>query len=704
MSNRDAQPERVEMQDASHRDRFMHAQVQSEETIITRFDGLAYELFGDYFDSNSDMFAKLEHMLRQSRQPLDVDLYLSRMTLATVFAVVAGLLLFVPFIFGLAFVGVFDSVLAGVIPTPFNVVVVVLFGFIMYGLFGALSGVGTAYGLAWYRVFNRQSNLNRQAPFAVTFMYALSRGGMNFVEVLRTLAESKDAYGDVAYEFESVMRDMEYLSIDLPRALRRASARTPSETLSNFLDDTVSVIDSGADLTGFLEDKSERMLRDAEDEQENFLTILALLGEVYVTAFVAGPLFLIIITVIMTMLGSGGTSMLAGIVYGLLPVMNVAFFVLIDTLTEDEKKASTEISDSRSQKSSEELRAEFGEYIDEDSPEESRIEKIIKAKEKREQSEWRRDPINWMLDNPLRTLAVTGPFTAIYLLVALVVFGPSNVLLGFTQPAQAIAMGELGPVVLTTYLLVIPLVVTLTPISVFHEISSRRNNSMMNRLPDALKQLAASNAIGISLTESLAQTAQNTKGKLGDELEQVGNDITWYSDVNGALIAFSNRVRLPVVTRTVKLITEANQSTGDIADVLSVAAKDVGKRQQLRKERFNEMLMYTVVVLISFAVYLFVIYMLDTAFLSEIAKLGSSGAATGASDAGNVGGQSTSGIGFDLGSLPIEMIRMIFYHSTVIQALGSGLLAGQLGRNDVLSGLKFSIALLVIATAVFLFI
>jgi flagellar protein FlaJ len=682
----------------------MHMQVQTEETIVTRFDGLAYSLFGEYFDSNSEMFGSLEHMLRQSRMPIDVDLYMSRMTLAAVFASVGGLLLFVPFIFGLAFAGLFDSALAGVIPVPFNVVAVVLLGFIMYGVMGVVGGIGTAYGLAWYRVFNRKSNLDRQAPFAVTFMYALSRGGMNFVEVLRTMAEAKDAYGDVAYEFESVIRDMEYLSIDLPRALRRASARTPSETLANFLDDTVSVIDSGADLTAFLEDKSENMLRDAEEEQENFLTILALLGEVYVTAFVAGPLFLIIITVIMTMLGSGGISLLAGIVYGLLPLMNVAFFILIDTLTEDEKKSSTRIDEGRSHASADELRERFEKYVDEDSPKESRIEQILRAKEKREESEWRRDPINWMLDNPLRTLVVTGPFTTIYLLVALLSFGPSDILLGFTQPSQAIAMGELGPVVLTTYLLVVPLVLMLAPISVFHEISSRRNNSMMNRLPDALKQLAASNAIGISLTESLAQTAQNTKGKLGTELEQVGNDITWYSDVNGALVAFSNRVRLPVVTRTVKLITEANQSTGDIADVLSVAAKDVGKRQQLRKERFNEMLMYTVVVLISFAVYLFVIYMLDTAFLSEIANLGSSGATTGSADAGNVGGQNTSGIGFDLGSLPIEMIRMIFYHSTVIQAIGSGLLAGQLGRNDVLSGLKYSVVLLIIATAVFLFI
>jgi flagellar protein FlaJ len=305
-----------------------------------------------------------------------------------------------------------------------------------------------------------------------------------------------------------------------------------------------------------------------------------------------------------------------------------------------------------------------------------------------------------MLDNPLRTLAVSGPIALVYLLGAFVFLGGSEpILSAFMDPAN-LPEGAYGPVEMTAFLFVVPLVVLLLPVSVFHEIAARQKNKMLNRLPDALKQLASSNEIGMTLTESLNTVAQNTSGKLGDELEQVGNDIKWYHDVNGALVAFANRVKLPVVARTVKLITEANQSTGDISDVLSVAAKDVGKRQQLRKDRSNEMMMYTVVVLISFGVYLFVIAMLDSAFLSEIAKISEQGSASGQSGASGGSG----GMGFSLSDLPIDRFRMVFYHSTVIQALGSGLLAGQLGKNDVRSGLKFSIILIIVATAVFMFL
>jgi flagellar protein FlaJ len=46
----------------------------------------------------------------------------------------------------------------------------------------------------------------------------------------------------------------------------------------------------------------------------------------------------------------------------------------------------------------------------------------------------------------------------------------------------------------------------------------------------------------------------------------------------------------------------------------------------------------------------------------------------------------------------------VFFHSALIQGVGSGLLAGKLAENDVLAGLKYSIALVAITLVVFLVI
>jgi len=47
---------------------------------------------------------------------------------------------------------------------------------------------------------------------------------------------------------------------------------------------------------------------------------------------------------------------------------------------------------------------------------------------------------------------------------------------------------------------------------------------------------------------------------------------------------------------------------------------------------------------------------------------------------------------------------MIFFHAGIIQAFASGLVAGQMGENSILSGLKYGIAMTIIAFLVFLFI
>lgn len=687
--------ERTAQTDAGHRDQLMQLQVAKEETWLTRLDAMAYEMFGDFYDERRDHFDTIEHLLKQAHLPIDTDLYLSRMTLLTVAGGVVGYLLLLPLLLGLGAMGMFSGTLP--LPAPFGSMFVIVGLLVVVGLLFLAVGWGATYLNLSFRAKSRKRRIDRTTPHAVTFMYALSRGGMNFVQVLDTLSDADDAYGEVAVEMESILRDMEYLSVDLPRALRRGAQRTPSTTLAEFLDDLVSVIDSGANLTNFLKDKSDEMLEKAERDQQNFLQTLALLGEVYVTAFVAGPLFLIIITVVMAMLGGGAITQLYGIVYGLLPLMNLVFFLLIDTITMDEGDLETTIHTDREYKSAEEIEQKYSKYAEED----NQVETVIEAKKYRERSEFLRQPISWMLDNPMRTAAVTGPVALVYLVL---MFATGMV------PATMEAMTT-EPTITTAAYVIMPIMIMAVPLSIFYEISARRRKKLLNRLPDALKQLASSNEIGMTLTEALNTVAENTTGVLGEELEKVGNDIKWHHDINEALVAFANRVRLPVVTRTVKLITEANQSTGDIADVLSVAAKDVGKRQMLKKERGQEMMMYTVVVLISYGVYLFVIAMLDSAFLSEIAKLGAENASDaqgpggqgpGAGGAGGGGGGMGGGLG-QLGDLPIEKFRMVFYHSTIIQALGSGLLAGQLGKNEVLAGLKYSILLMLVSTAVFTF-
>ncbi|MEA1868592.1 MAG: type II secretion system F family protein [Euryarchaeota archaeon] len=107
-----------------------------------------------------------------------------------------------------------------------------------------------------FKASERKGEIDRNLPYAVTFMYTLSKGGMNIVEIFRSLAECKDTYGEVANEVDTIVRDMEYFGQDLRTALWNTSESTPSAKFQDLTHNLLSVIDSGGDIPKYFKDKS----------------------------------------------------------------------------------------------------------------------------------------------------------------------------------------------------------------------------------------------------------------------------------------------------------------------------------------------------------------------------------------------------------------------------------------------------------------
>jgi len=652
---------------------------QKREDPATKYERKAFDYFGSWFKQKRKE-GKLEFIdedLRKAHSSKSADIYAAKWMLYALLVGVGALLFggilgMVAFIAGKESLGLATAGLVGLL---------IPVGFVLIG-FGGTAVYG--YIKPKLNVSARSRRIDLTLPYAITFLYALSRGGMSFIEALRQLAESEDAYGEVSRECQSIVRDIEYFSYALPEALIRASYRSPSQKFSEFMDDSLSVIDSGADMAVFLEDTAQEKIREAEEEQKQFIDFLAFLGEIYVTVFVAAPLFLIIITVIMAMLGGASNIQLYGIVYALLPIMNVGFFLLIDILTTDEEELASELDSGRTPLSSDDVeeKAEtLPEYKDT-----SALNRIVNKKRNEERYEFFDDPVRILRENPHYTLFATLPLSILYLVGTVI-------LKIFTDPFFSLDVQGwfvLSPVLGTTLLFSIPFLMMALPYSIFYELQSRREASIMKRLPDTLKGLSTTNAIGLSLTEGMKTVAENTSGVLGEQLEKVSNDISWYNDINTAMAEFANRVKSPVVARTVKLITQANKSTGDIQDVLEIASKDVRERRTLEKRRKQEMLIYTAVILVSYVVYTGVIIMIDSFFLAEIATV----------DVGQ-SSELSGGGGVQLTDVPVGLYKMVFFHSTVIQAIGTGLLAGQLSSNNPRDGLKYTIALLILSTIAF---
>lgn len=122
-----------------------------------------------------------------------------------------------------------------------------------------------------------------------------------------------------------IFKDMVVHGKDIITALRRAINRTPSVKFQELMQGAITTITSGGDLTGYFKQKAVRYQWENRMEQKSFIETMGLMAETYVTAAVAGPLFLIVMIAIMALMSGGDPGQLQMVTYLLLPVINVGF-------------------------------------------------------------------------------------------------------------------------------------------------------------------------------------------------------------------------------------------------------------------------------------------------------------------------------------------------------------------------------------------
>jgi archaeal flagellar protein FlaJ len=157
-------------------------------------------------------------------------------------------------------------------------------------------------------------------------------------------------------------------------------------------------------------------------------------------------------------------------------------------------------------------------------------------------------------------------------------------------------------------------------------------------------------------------------------------DIVWSNSVIGALTKFERRVRTISISRIVTLITKASESTGNIKETLRVAANEATLADKLKEQKFTVLFSYLIVVYMSFAVFLLVLYVFATMFLPKIP------------DVSSIAG---SGM-LNISSQKLEY-TLLFMHASVIQGFFSGIIVGQMMGESVYDGLKHSVIMMTIA-------
>ncbi|GAB7091541.1 type II secretion system F family protein [Halorubrum luteum] len=669
---------------------------RGEEVSDDLLGQLFYPVFRVAFDPAGDFVADVETKLAEARMPDPVEMYVSRSLgvglLVGVTLWIVGTLIG----YGVFAIGLVDpETLSLGMPSPspsvtavlrsLVVPVAVLVSGLFFGTVGFLLGFGGLVALPYSRASTRKREINILLADSVSFMYALSVGGLNQLEILRAMADAEDTYGEVSREFQSIINETEYFGTDYRNAIRQQSLETPSDELSQFLADMLSIVNSGGDMEAFLADKKEKHLRTSKQEQETTLETLELFGEMYMTLSLF-PLLLIIILVIMGMLGESDEFLLYATVYVLIPLTGLGFLVLVSTVKQDELGDGylrPNGGNDRLRETERESLVHLGlveSYVGE-------FDVFDRVKGREGTHKTKRllaAPHHFFKENPLYSLALTVP-------TALVLVGVAAV--GGSAPVSV--DGWVSRPVWSAFIWVyLPLYLVLIPLAIFHEWNERSRRAITGKLSENLRKLSSANDTGQTLLESLETVASTSSGKLAEEFEVMHAKVNYGMSLREAMVEFNNAYAVPRLARTVKLISEAQEASSQITDVLTTAAQASENQDDIERERRSRTRMQVAIIMMTYVTLLGVMAILQTQFIDVMADLVEQG--------GDGGGAADASFGG--GGVDPDILSMLFFHAVTIQAILSGFIAGYIRNADIISGVKFAVSLMTLALGVWIYV
>jgi flagellar protein FlaJ len=281
---------------------------------------MAYQLIGDKSTRFLPLFKDLDQNLQKSGLRVNFKAYVS-------LTILASFLMTLP-------VAVAMSVLL------FFVFKVPLGSVLLFGVGGALftwalSVVGF-YLYPIYRADKHKRELDDELPFTTGYMAILASAGVSPEKIFHSISTLNVPLAASA-EARDIIKNINLFGLDVISALEKASSRTPSEKLRDMIEGIISTIHTGGNLGAFLREKFKTAMKLKRLSLKKYSDSLAVLSEVYVALLLTGPLLLVIMLSVMSVLGGGGLGPLSSdlllslLTYIGIPVCAVIFLIILDS-------------------------------------------------------------------------------------------------------------------------------------------------------------------------------------------------------------------------------------------------------------------------------------------------------------------------------------------------------------------------------------
>jgi flagellar protein FlaJ len=281
---------------------------------------VAYQLMGDKTARFMPLFQDLDLTLQKSGLRVNFKAYISLTILASVL-LTASVAVVVPVLL------VFVSNLP-------------LASALMFGLGGALFTLAlTVIGFYLYPVYHADKHkreLDDELPFTSGYMAILASAGVSPEKIFYSLSNLGMPLA-ASTEAKEVVKNINLFGLDVISALEKVSSRTPSDRFRDTVEGIISTIHTGGNLEAFLREKFRTAMKLKKLNLKKYSDNLSVLSEVYVALLLTGPLLLVIMVSVMSVLGGGGLGLLSPdfvlnlLTYMLIPVCAVVFLIILDS-------------------------------------------------------------------------------------------------------------------------------------------------------------------------------------------------------------------------------------------------------------------------------------------------------------------------------------------------------------------------------------
>lgn len=669
----------------------------NKQKLLITLDTVGYSLFGHRI-RNSQLLKSLfstedyKMKLRQANMSVPYYMFIPRIILISLFISLLGVI--IGLVIGLYLSPQLSQLSVGL--TVYSPIAIAILDVLKDNIIFIVAPLSSLIGgffvfsasyitLGYYPTYisnEREREIDRNLAHISSMMYAGAGGSSNTLKAFRKVADSDDLYGETAIESQKLINKIDNSNKDLKTAIKELKKETSSEDLNRFLADLENKIDEGSSKTQYFNQKTREYQDELFQKRKLFSDTLS--------SSIGGLLFVVLGLVIanigfyfQSFAGSGGVLYLSVLNYGIIPIFALITAVIINMFIQNtvysKAKLQTEYNTTeinlhiKSLLQTVETEKDYVNYS-------KNVYALSTLLYKLDQI--RNNFIKILIEKPQYTILGSIPISIVLLSL--------SVLLGFVSPT--IDAFIQAPITQTLLFIGIPLYVILTPIVVLYEYDAYKKSELEDEYKSFLRKAEANNKVNKTLVETIQTTAKEGENALSNEMEKAYNKISWTGQINRPLTEFANDLKIPKVSRSVKLLKMANEISGQIEKVLDVSERDVDNMISIKDAQKRQTIGSITMVVFLFVIYIGISIAVEQTFITQITEeLQSLPDSAGASMPIPISG------GSDMNA-PIKLFSLLYYHQSITFGVSIGPIIGLIRNNNAMAGLKYSLAFFTLTT------